>query len=242
VPIEEAKEMGAMMLFGEKYGDLVRVIGFGESHELCGGTHLPATGNIGYFKITNETSVAAGIRRVEALSGERADEFVKRREKMLEEIRSMIKGSNDLPKAVQDLISKNEELSKTIEKLNREKTRNLKGELLDKFEDIGGVKFLSMKVDLSPADAKDLVFQLKNEQKEDLFVIFGTEQEGKALLTCGISENLVKEKGLHAGNIVRELAKEIQGGGGGQPFFATAGGKDPEGLASALSKAKQYLS
>ncbi|MFZ6051675.1 alanine--tRNA ligase [Halocola ammonii] len=242
VPIEEAKEMGAMMLFGEKYGDLVRVIGFGESRELCGGTHLPATGNIGFFKITNETSVASGIRRVEAVTGERADEFVKDHEKTLNELKQMIKGSNDLPKAVSDLISKNEELTKTIEKLNREKAKNLKGELQNEFEELSGVKFLSKKIDLSPADVKDLVFQLKNERQENLFVIFGTEQDGKALLTCGISENLVKEKGLHAGNIVRELAKEIQGGGGGQPFFATAGGKNPEGLASALSKAKQYLS
>jgi alanyl-tRNA synthetase len=241
MPLSEARNLGAMMLFGEKYGDVVRVIRFGESVELCGGTHVSATGNIGIFKITTETAVAAGIRRIEAISGEAASSYFNDRLQQLNEVKSLLKNPRDIVKAVEDLLEKHSALNKELEKVSKGKTKDIKESILDKVSDVNGVKFLAEKLDLGPSEVKDLAFQLRNENP-DLFAVFGSLSEGKAILTVVISDDLVSSKNLHAGNIIRELAKEIQGGGGGQAFFATAGGKNVDGIDSALKNAINFLS
>ena len=239
-PIDEAKEKGAMMLFGEKYGDVVRVIQFGSSIELCGGTHVKTTGEIGPFRIKSEGAVAAGIRRIEALSGEEAIAKANEERHLLEGLKQQLK-QQDLLKAVKDLQEQNAALQKKLELFEREKGKAVKANLLSSIEEINGVPFLAQKVELNTGQIKDIAFQLKAE-RPSLFAVFGAEADGKATITCLVTEDLVESKGLHAGNIVRELAKEIQGGGGGQPFFATAGGKNPAGLDSAMKKAVNFLS
>jgi alanyl-tRNA synthetase len=239
VPIEEASKMGAMMLFGEKYGDKVRVIKFGDSIELCGGTHIANTGSIGFFKITSEGAVAAGIRRIEAIAGEVAFGLMKEEMNQLESLRQLLK-SKDILKSVSDLQQKNNDLARQVEKLNKEKAGNVKKELASKFTEVKGVQLLVEKVDLEAAEIKDIAFQLKGE-KDNMIAVFGSESGGKPTITVVISEELVKSKNLNASAIVRELAKEINGGGGGQAFFATAGGSKPEGLATALQKTPDYL-
>lgn len=238
--IEDAKKTGAMMLFGEKYGDVVRVIKFGNSVELCGGTHVPATGEIGLFKIQSEGAVAAGVRRIEAISSNGAFNFIKNELGKLQEVRETLK-SKDIIKSIHELQAKNSELQKQIEKFNKEKATEVKKELKQKITSINGINFLSERIDLDAASLKDIAFQLKGET-ERFFAVFGSEMDGKAVLTCAISDDLVKEKNLNASTIIRELAKDINGGGGGQPSFATAGGTKPEGIASALEKAKTYIS
>ena len=237
--IEDAKKTGAMMLFGEKYGDVVRVIKFGHSVELCGGTHVQSTGEIGMFRIQSEGAVAAGVRRIEAITANGAFNFVKSELNVLEEIRHVLK-SKDALKSIHDLQQKYIELSKLVEKFNKEKAGEMKSVLKEKIKTLNGVSFLAERVDLDPAELKDVAFQLKGET-ERFFAVFAGESGGKAMLTCIISEDLVKEKGLNASNIIRELAKEINGGGGGQAFFATAGGTKVEGLATALEKASSYI-
>lgn len=240
VPMEEAKSRGAMALFGEKYGDVVRVIQFGESVELCGGTHVESTGQIGLFKIVHETAVAAGIRRVEAITGEKSLGYINQQLGILEEIKATVKNPKDPIKAVNDLLKQNAELNKTIESLNRKQAGALKDDLLAAAQDVDGVKFIAKKIDLADANAiKTLAFQLKGEA--GVFAVLGAEVNGKANLTVAISDDLVKSKDLHAGNIIRELAKEIKGGGGGQPFFATAGGADVNGIAEALKKSEAFI-
>ncbi len=239
IPKEEALEMGAMALFGEKYGDLVRVVKFGESVELCGGTHVPATGNIGWFKIVSESAVAAGIRRIEAYTGYKAQEYVNNYLNQAKQLSSILK-SNDVVKSVNDLIASKNKLQKEIEQANRTKAGNLKGELIDKIENIDGVNFLAQSVELDPKSVKDLAFQIKG-QVEDLFMVLGNASEGKVGITVVVSENLVESKNLNAGKIVGELAKEIGGGGGGQAHFATAGGKNSSGLPNVLVKARSFL-
>ncbi len=237
---DEAIEQGAIALFGEKYGDSVRAIRFGDSMELCGGTHVKSTADIWYFKITGESSVASGIRRIEAITGQAALEYFEKQDTILEEIKSGLKNAADPVKAVQSLQEENAELKRQVESLLKDKAKNLKSELKEEVKEVNGVNFLARKVDLDAAALKDLAYQLGDEV-ENLFVLFGTEQNGKALLTCYISKDLVSEKDLNAGTIVRELGKYIQGGGGGQPFFATAGGKNPAGINEALQKAESYL-
>jgi alanyl-tRNA synthetase len=239
VPIEEASKLGAMMLFGEKYGDKVRVIKFGDSIELCGGTHIANTGSIGFFKITSEGAVAAGIRRIEAIAGEVAFGLMKEEMSQLESLRQLLK-SKDILKSVSDLQQKNNDLARQVEKLNKEKANNVKKELASKFTEVKGIQLLVEKVDLEAAEIKDIAFQLKGE-KDNMIAVFGSESGGKPTITVVISEELVKSKNLNASAIVRELAKEINGGGGGQAFFATAGGSKPEGLISALQKTPDYL-
>ncbi|MDA9564142.1 alanine--tRNA ligase, partial [Flavobacteriales bacterium] len=241
IPIDQAKEMGAMALFGEKYGDLVRVIKFGSSAELCGGTHVKSTANIGLFKITHETSVAAGVRRIEAITNLTAEHFVSDQLTQLQEIKNLLKNPKDVQLAIHDLLEKNAQLHKEIDTLNRDKAQNATGDLLENAIEINGVKFIGEELDLDNASIKDVAFSLKGSN-DNLFMILGNQANAKATITVAISDNLVKEKGMHAGNIVRELAKEINGGGGGQPFFATAGGKNPSGIASAIEKAKALLS
>ncbi|PCJ86732.1 MAG: alanine--tRNA ligase [Flavobacteriales bacterium] len=239
-PMEEAKKMGAMALFGEKYGDTVRVIQFGESIELCGGCHVSATGKIGLFKITSESAIAAGIRRIEAITAETAEKYVSHQLELIKKLKALLKNPKDLQKSVSDLLKENQELQKKIEATNRQQASNLKGDLLKNAEEINGVKFIGTKVELDNNAVKDLAFQL-NRENDNLFLILGNESNGKVTLTVAISNKLVSEKHLNAGNIVRELAKEIDGGGGGQPHFATAGGKKVSGIKKALERAKEFL-
>jgi len=243
VPIDEAKASGAMMLFGEKYGEQVRIITFDRdfSRELCGGTHVNATGEIGLFKIVSESAVAAGIRRLEAITAERASEHINQKINELEEIRQMLKNPKEVAKSVASLQEENKQLKKEVEKLRAAQATALKGDLKQQMEDINGVNFLATKLPLDDSNAiKTLAFQLE-EETGNAFIVFGAEVNGKAQLTAMVSKGLVDSHGLNAGNIVRELAKEIKGGGGGQPFFATAGGKDVTGIDRALAKAREVL-
>ncbi|WP_405199687.1 alanine--tRNA ligase [Christiangramia sp. LLG6405-1] len=237
---ESALEQGAIALFGEKYGDSVRAIKFGDSMELCGGTHVSNTSDIWYFKITGEAAVASGIRRIEAITGEAAMQYFQEQASTLSEIKNGLKNSNDPVKAIQNLQEENNDLKKQVESLLRDKAKALKTELRSEVDNINGVNFLAKKVDLDANGIKDLAYQL-GEEFDNLYILFGTEQNGKALLSCYISKGLVEKSDLNAGQIVRELGKYIQGGGGGQAFFATAGGKKPEGIDEALQHAKDYL-
>ncbi|MFC4097696.1 alanine--tRNA ligase [Euzebyella saccharophila] len=241
VPMKEAMESGAMALFGEKYGDTVRTVKFGQSIELCGGTHVKNTADIWHFKIRSEGAVAAGIRRIEAITSDAVKDFYTENHQVLTEIKDLLNNAQDPVKSVASLQEENSRLKKEVEQLLKDKAKNLKGELKDELQEVNGVQFLAKKVDLDAAGIKDLSFELGSNM-ENLFLLFGTEQNGKALLSCYISKNLVAEKELNAGAIVRELGKFIQGGGGGQPFFATAGGKNPAGIEEALSQAKTYIS
>ena len=240
IPIEEAEKMGAMMLFGEKYGDVGRVIQFGTSVELCGGIHVANTAQIGQFKIVSESSIASGVRRIEAITGEEADKFIREQLEVVKTLKTILKNPKNIVQSVESLLEQNNQLSKEIELLKTEKAKAMKGELKNKITQVNGVSFLAEKVALDTKQIKDLSFQLKGEI-DDLFMVLGSTEGGKTTLSVAVSDKLIKEKGLHAGNIVRELAKEINGGGGGQPMFATAGGKNPNGLKSALEKAKVLI-
>ena len=240
--IEEAQQMGAIALFGEKYGDKVRVIAFDKDYsaELCGGTHVHSTGQIGLFKIVSEGAIAAGIRRIEAVTGKLAEDYVNEKIHTLNQAREILKNPKDILKALEQLQQENEKLSKQIHQLQKSQAGNMIDELKQKNQKIGDVNFISVKLPIDAQMAKDLAFEMK-KQVENLFMAIGHFADGKAGITIIISDNLVTEKQLHAGNIVRELAKEIQGGGGGQPHFATAGGKNPDGLDKAVSRAVEFL-
>jgi len=242
IPIADAIAMGATATFGEKYGDFVRVVVFDPhfSVELCGGTHVSATGQIGLFKFVSEGSVAAGVRRVEALTGEKAIAVINEQLALNSQLKELLRAS-DVIKAVENLMTERNILQKKIEALESEKLQILKSELLQKVENINGLQVINAKVQVPSADSlKQLSFDLKNSLKG--FVgILGAEISGKPQIAVIIDENLVKEKGLHAGNIVKELAKEIKGGGGGQPHFASAGGSDASGIDQALKKFKNFL-
>jgi alanyl-tRNA synthetase len=240
IPIQKAMEQGAMALFGEKYGDSVRMIEFGESKELCGGIHVKNTADIWHFKIISEGAVAAGIRRIEAITGYAVKDFYKNQENTLAELKETLKNPQDILKSVVSLQDDNAKLKKQIEQLLREKAKNLKGELALELQEVNGIKFLAKHVDLNPEGAKDLAFELGN-LGDNLFLVLATADENKPMLTCYISKELVASKILNAGQVVRELGKYIQGGGGGQPFFATAGGKNVDGIKEALEKAKDFI-
>jgi alanyl-tRNA synthetase len=240
LPIEKGKEMGAMALFGEKYGDTVRVIKFGTSIEFCGGTHVKNTAEIGRFKIISESAVAAGIRRIEAITSDKADSYYQEKEFLIKEINDLLKNPKDIKKAINDIITENSQLKKQIEILSREKVKNIKQEVIKEIKPLNGINFLARKLDLDAQQIKDLAFQLKNEMP-NLFLVFVSEQAGKANIGVLISEEIVKDKNLHAGNIVKELAKEINGGGGGQAFYASAGGTNPQGLEQVLLKAENIF-
>ena len=240
IPVKQAEDMGAMALFGEKYGDVVRAIQFGSSVELCGGIHVQATGQIGLFKITSEGAVAAGIRRVEAITADKAMNFYNTQLETLQALRELVK-SQDVQKCVEALLKENHSLNKQVAKMTQAEAGSIKEDLLNGMEIINGVNFIGAQVDLDAKAIKNLAFELKTEQ-DNLLLILGAANGGKAAITIVVSEILAESKGLHAGNMVRELAKEIKGGGGGQPFFATAGGKDAAGIPNALEKAKKYLS
>jgi len=243
VAYQVAIQSGVTALFGEKYGEYVRVITFDDSFskELCGGTHVKATGNIGYFKIIAESAVAAGVRRIEAITGIGAENYINQQSMLIDQLKELLKNPKDIGKSIESLLDENNKLKKEIEKSVLEKSAGLKNELAKKAQNIKGVNFIAEKVALPNADAvKNLAYQLK-DIVSDLFLVLASDFEGKPNITVMISENLVKDKGFNAGNIVRELAKEIQGGGGGQPFFATAGGKDVSGLDKVLEKAKSFI-
>jgi len=243
VAYQQAISSGVTALFGEKYGDFVRVITFDDefSKELCGGTHIEATGKIGFFKIVSESAVAAGVRRIEAITGIVAETYIKEQGKLVQHLKELLKNPKDISKSVESLLEENALLKKTILKVIQEKSTGLKDELAKKAEYINGINFIAQKVQLPNADAiKNLAYQIKDIVPH-LFLVLAAEIDGKPSLTVMIAENIVKEKNLNAGNIVRELAKEIKGGGGGQPFFATAGGSDVSGLDRALEKARTFI-
>ncbi len=240
IPIQQALDEGAMALFGEKYGDTVRAIKFGESMELCGGIHVENTANIWHFKIISEGAVAAGIRRIEAITGDAVKEYFAKQENTLAEIKETLKNPQDTIKAVVSLQDENAKLKKQLEQLLKDKAKGMKTELAAQIIEMNGIKFLSTQVDLDANGAKDLAYELGQNQT-NLFVVFGTVSEDKPMLTCYISKELVADKNLNAGQVVRELGKYIQGGGGGQAFFATAGGKNAAGMKEALENAKQFI-
>lgn len=239
-PIEIAQQMGAMALFGEKYGDTVRVIKFGDSVELCGGTHVSSTGKIGLFKITSEAAVAAGVRRIEAITSVTAENYFREKANLLDTISLTLKNPKDLVKAVDDLQVKNTQLTKEIEQLLKEKAMSVKGELKGKIDTINGINFLGTIVSLDGGSIKDILFQLKGEVDNFLGVIGGNEGD-KCTISIIASDSVIASKGINAGNLVREVSKHIQGGGGGQPFFATAGGKNPSGLSAAIAEVKSKI-
>ncbi len=243
VPYEKAISSGVTALFGEKYGDLVRIITFDDhfSKELCGGTHVQATGQIGYFKITSESAVAAGVRRIEAITADKAEAFVITQEREINELRALLKGNRDLAAAVSALIEENAKLKKEAEKGLVEHAANLKNEIVHHVKTIKGINLIATHVDLQSADAvKNLVYSVKDIM-DQLFMVITTLIDDKPGITVMLSDNLIAERGLNAATIVRELAKEIQGGGGGQPFYATAGGKNKAGLAEVLKKAEAIV-
>ena len=239
-PIEEAKTMGAKALFGEKYGEEVRVIQFGKSIELCGGCHVANTSDIGVFKITTETAVAAGIRRIEAITGETAINYFKEKEALLDEINSLLKNPKDIVKQIADTLANNQKLTKEVEKFQAEKAKNIKTSLKDKIQTIGNISFLGESVELDGGSIKDILFQLKGEQ-ENFVGVLGGKNEDKCTLSIIISESVVSDLKLDAGKMIREVSKHIQGGGGGQAFFATAGGKNAQGLPLAIAEIKEKM-
>ncbi|GAA4408924.1 alanine--tRNA ligase [Nibrella viscosa] len=244
VPIDQAKQMGATALFGEKYGDFVRVITFdpGYSVELCGGTHVSATGQIGLFKFISEGSVSTGVRRVEAITADKALALMREQQATLDELKELLKAPKDVVKAVQSLLEERNQLQKKIEALENEKLQQVKEQLLQHAEAINGYTVLVQRVDVPSADAlKQLAYDLK-AKVENLALVLGADINGKPQLAVMLADEIIKEKNLHAGNMVKELAKEIRGGGGGQPFFATAGGSDTSGLDRALAKGRELLS
>jgi len=236
VPVAEAMESGAMALFGEKYGDAVRTIRFGDSIELCGGTHVKNTADIWSFKIVSESAVASGIRRIEAITGEAVQAFFDTQESTLKSINESLKHPQDAIKAIGNLQAENALLKKEIESLSKLQTQIVKQELQTQLKTVNGIEFLAVEVDLTPPAIKDLAFDL-GQGKDNLFLVLVTQKGGKPVISCYISKALVAERSMNAGTIVKELGKHIQGGGGGQPFFATAGGKNPEGIPAMLEAA-----
>jgi alanyl-tRNA synthetase len=243
VPIDQAKALGAMALFGEKYGDFVRVITFDPKYsvELCGGTHVKSTGNIGLFKIVSESSVAAGVRRIEAITAENAEQFVRTEIALLDEVRALLKNPKDLLASLKNLSEEKHALEKKIEVFNQEKANLIKDELARKVVTSGGYSLVLEKVTVPNADAlKNIAYALRN-QFDDLLLILAADVDGKPQVTVMIGEKLAQTNKYHAGNLVKELAKEIDGGGGGQPFFATAGGKNLNGLDAVIEKARKLI-
>lgn len=242
LPLAEAKALGAMALFGEKYGEKVRVITFDPNYsvELCGGTHVKATGEIGLFKLSSEAAVAAGVRRIEALTAENAEAETRNESEALAQIKEQLK-AKDVVKAVEALLQEKQQLQKRLEQLEGEKTQALKAELKKLVRTENGLNILIEKIEVANADQlKNLSFQLRSEI-ENLFCFLVCEFGSKPFLSLIVSDNLVKDKNLHAGNLVKQLAKHIQGGGGGQPFYATAGGNNSQGLNEALNEAKRFI-
>lgn len=235
-PIEQAKELGAIALFGEKYGDKVRVVRFGPSCEFCGGIHAHSTGKIGFFKITSESSVAAGIRRVEALTGKACEESLYMLEDTLGAVKALFNNAKDLEGVVRKYIEEHDSMKKEIESFHAQAVERMKEKLIKEVRTVNGVSLVRAVLPLEPASAKDLAFKLREAIPDNLLAVIGSVAHEKPSLTLMISDNLVKEHGLNAGQMVREAAKLMQGGGGGQPHYAQAGGKNPDGLNAAVDK------
>jgi alanyl-tRNA synthetase len=231
LPIEEAKKLGAIALFGEKYGDKVRVVQFGNSIEFCGGVHASSTGRIGMFKILSESSIAAGVRRIEAITGEAVENMVVSLQDTISGLKALLPGAS-IEASVKKALDENAQLKKQLEEFQKEKAGQLKAGLIAQAKDINGIKVISAVISASAAMAKDLVFGIRGELTANTIVVIGSQEDGKPMLTVSVSEDLTSR--FNAGQMVREAAKLIQGGGGGQPHFATAGGKNPEGLQSAV--------
>ncbi len=243
MPIEEARKLGAMALFGEKYGETVRVVTFDQNYsiELCGGTHVKATGQIGFFKILSESAVSAGIRRIEAVTALKAEEYIQEQLTTLRSAAELLKTPKDILKGIHDLQQREQEISKQVEMLSRQQVKSLKLELQAKQQQLGNTMFIGSIIDVVSADAaKDICFQLRKEIP-GLFMILGAKINGKANLFLSLSDNIVKDKNWNASALIREFSKEIQGGGGGQPFYATAGGSNVNGIPSAIEKAKAWV-
>ena len=235
-PLEEAKQLGAVALFGEKYGDKVRVVRFGPSCEFCGGIHAKSTGRIGMFKIISESSVAAGIRRIEATTGQECENLLYALEDSVKTIRALFNNAKDLKGVIEKYIDEHVAMRKDIERMHAEGVNRMKESLLQKARQVNGVTVVSAVVPLPAASVKDLVFGIREKVGENLVCVIGSADGGKPTLTVMLSDDMVKEHSLNAGSIVREAAKLIKGGGGGQPNFATAGGKDTDGLSAAVDK------
>ena len=241
IPMQQAIDEGAMALFGEKYGDTVRAIKFGKSIELCGGTHVKNTGDIWHFKIKSEGAVASGIRRIEAITNDAVKDFYFENNKSLFEIKDLLNNTKEPVKAVKVLQEENSALKKQVEQLLKDKAQNLTGELKKQIQEVNGVQFLATKIDLDQNGIKNLAFSL-GKDANNLFLFFASSAaKDKAMLTCYISKELANERGYDAGKVVRELGKLIHGGGGGQNFFATAGGKNPGGIPKVLERVKEYI-
>ncbi|MBQ6199885.1 MAG: alanine--tRNA ligase [Prevotella sp.] len=236
LPFEEAKKIGAIALFGEKYGDKVRVVCFGPSCEFCGGIHAKATGKIGFFKIVSESSVAAGIRRIEAKTGRECEEFLYKTEDILKAVRSFFNNAKDLQGVIQKYVEEHDAMKKDIEVFQAQRVFNLSMEMLEKARIINGVTVVTAKTVMMPNVAKDLVFKIRERHPENLLCVIGSVFENKPTLNVMLSDDMVKDRGLNAGQLVREAAKLMQGGGGGQPHFASAGGKNVDGLSAAMDK------
>ena len=242
VPIEEAKERGAMMLFGEKYGDEVRMITFDPEYsvELCGGCHVPYTGKIGLFKITSESAIAAGVRRIEAVTADRAEEYVNDKLDQLHEVANLMKNPADVVQSLHSLMEENKSLRKDLEDALRQQVKGMREELISEMEEVSGVRFLGKRLDIDSKSAKDLVYQLI-DAVPNAVVLIGMESDGKAQLHLGISKAIAEKDALDAGKMIRDIARSIQGGGGGQPFYASAGGKNPAGIAEAINTGRTLL-
>ena len=236
-PLEEAKKLGAIALFGEKYGDKVRVVRFGPSCEFCGGIHASSTGRIGMFKIISESSVAAGIRRIEAVTGKQCEEMLYAMEDTAKAIGNMFNNAKDLQGAIAKFIDEHEDLKKEVEAMKAQAAARIKAKLIEQVQNINGVNVIKAVVPADAQQCKDIVFQIREAMPGSLVCALGTKVGGKPSITVMLSDDMVKDHNLNAGKIVREAAKLIQGGGGGQPFFATAGGKNPDGISAALDKA-----
>ena len=244
IPIKQAEVAGARMLFGEKYGEQVRMITFDPSYsiELCGGCHVPSTGRIGYFKITSEAAVAAGVRRIEAVTAVAAENYINEHFNQLNLIRQELKNPADPVKSVRELLGEVKSLQQQIESFEMERALTVKARLLNAIQHVNGIKMIIDEVEIMDQKLlKHLIFQLGNEVGDQAFILLGSKEDGKAQLMLYISEDLVKSSKLHAGNIIKDLARSINGGGGGQPFFASAGGTNPTGLAEALGRASSFL-
>ena len=235
-PIEEARKLGAIALFGEKYGDKVRVVKFGPSVEFCGGIHAHSTGHIGMFKIVNEASIAAGIRRIEAKTGKESEELMYNMEDGIRALKALFNNAKDLEGTIQKYIVEHDELRKQVEKFTSESVERFKEKLLANPRIINGVKVYSAVLPVKPETAKDIVFKVRAAEPESSICVIGSTSDNRPMLNVIISEDLVKDHGLNAGQLVREAARLIQGGGGGQPHFASAGGKDPDGISAAVDK------
>ena len=236
VPIEEAKQLGAIALFGEKYGDRVRVVQFGPSVEFCGGIHAHSTGRIGMLKIVSESSVAAGIRRIEAKTGAACEQMMYDLEDGMKAIKALFHNAKDLQTVIGKYIEEHEAMKKSIEKFQAEAVERAKERLLQQAREVGGVKVVTCVLPMTPEAAKDLAFKLRAAQPENMLCVIGSKHDNKPLLTVMATDDLVSDRGFNAGKVIREAAKLIQGGGGGQPHFATAGGKNVDGLSAAVDK------